>query len=213
MNGSFARDSEALELLEKYRPEVEALSKEVIGSTKVVLDGSVCRHSECNIGNMITDAFVYTRVAQYDGPFWIDAPLAIMQGGGIRSSANVGNITKFDLETIMPYAEGLKIVNVTGKILEDALEFSVEKYTQDRGEFLQMSGIRVTYNMLNPISQRVVSVEVNCKDCQTPQYEKLDLDKEYRVIMSSFIFSGGDGFEMFKVIIIISLIYFTDIFD
>lgn len=182
-----------------YGPKIEALFQIVIGSTKVVLDGSTCRFAECNIGNMITDAFVHARVVQYNGSFWSDAPLAILQGGGIRSSADVGNITKFDLETIMPFTEDLQIVNVTGKILKDALEFSVEKYAKDHGEFLQMSGIRVSYNMQNPISQRVVFVEVKCIDCKIPQYEKLDMDKEYRVIMSSFVFSGGDGFEMFKV--------------
>lgn len=201
MNGSIARDPEVLSLLEKFRPQVEALTHEIIGATKVLLDSSGCRAAECNIGNMIADAFIHTRILQYNGNglHWTDASLALIQGGGIRASAKVSNITKFDLRSILPFGDNLIIVNITGKRLIDALEHSVEKYTGDRGEFLQMSGIRVVFNMTNPIGKRVVSVDVMCGDCSVPHYEKLDLDKEYGTLLSSFLYNKGDGFDMFQV--------------
>ncbi len=37
---------------------------------------------------------------------------------------------------------------------------------------------------------------VLCTDCQIPQYEPLDLDKVYRIITTSFLASGGDGYEV-----------------
>lgn len=72
-------------------------------------------------------------------------------------------------------------------------------YTIRRGEFLQMSGIRVVYNLTQPSSARVHSVEVLCCDCEVPQYEPLDTFKQYRVIVTDFMSLGGHGYTMFTV--------------
>lgn len=199
LNSSVIRDPEVVQLLEKYRPAVEELTEKVLGVSKVLLDGSKCRAVECNIGNMISDALIYTRVNQFNGTRWTDASIAFVQGGGIRASARVGNVTKFDLKTILPFGNTLLVMNMTGTIVKQALERAVEQFTGDRGEFLQMSGLRVVYNMSKPSGQRVDSVDVLCSDCDVPVFNKLDLNREYGVIMSDFIYEGGDGFTMFKV--------------
>lgn len=199
LNSSVIRDPEVLTLLAKYRPAVSDLIETVLGVTKVHLDGSECRAVECNIGNMVSDSLVYTRVKQYNGTQWTDAPIALVQGGGIRASAAVGNVTKFDLKTILPFNNTLLLLNITGRAIKEALERSVEQYTGDRGEFLQMSGLRVVYNMSKSPGHRVESVDVLCSDCSVPLFSKLDLNREYGVIMSEFLHQGGDGFNMFKV--------------
>lgn len=199
LNGTIARDPEVVTLLEKYRPTVEKLLKDKIGYTKVLLDGSSCRKYECNLGNMISDALIYTRVNQYQGPFWTDASICFIQGGGIRASSNVGEISKFDLKTILPFNNTMLLVNINGEGIRKALEHSVKQYTGDRGEFLQVSGIRVTYDLKKKPGNRVTHVEVLCADCEIPEYTKLEPQKEYRVILSKFLYKGGDGFTMFKV--------------
>lgn len=199
MNASVVRDPEVLKLLDKYRPAVYELTQTVIGTTKVLLDGSECRAMECNLGNMISDALIYTRIQQFNGPRWTDAAIAFVQGGDIRASARVGNITKFDLKTICPFNNTLLVIHVPGRIVKEALERSVEQFTGDRGEFLQMSGVRVVYNMSKPSGERVQSVDVLCADCDVPSYDKLDLDRDYGVILNDFLYNGGDGFSMFKV--------------
>lgn len=199
LNASIERDPDVLALLDSYRPGVLALTKETLGVTKVFLDGTSCREFECNLGNMITDAMVYTNAINYTGKYWTDAGIALMQGGGIRASATIGNITKFDLTTMLPFNNGLLKLNVTGHTLMEALERSVVRYTGDRGEFLQMSGLQVVYNLTRPANQRVTSVQAICNECEMPSYSPLKLDSYYPVIISTFVYDGGDDFSMFAV--------------
>lgn len=170
-----------------------------IGSTKVVLEQSQCRAAECNIGNMIADAFVNARVLSYDGQYWTDASIAFIQGGGVRASIHAGTITQFDLDQVLPFNDMLILVKMPGSILKQALEHSVARYTGDRGEFLQMSGVKVVYDLTKSAGERVQSVQVRCAECDVPQFEDLDPKRTYGVILAQFLYSGGDGFNMFKV--------------
>lgn len=207
MNASIERDPEVLELLETYRPGVDALTKEILGSTKVFLDGTSCREFECNLGNLITDAIVYVNAIHHTGKYWTDAGIALMQGGGIRASSETGNITKFDLTTMLPFDNALVKLNVTGQTLMDALERSVERYTGDRGEFLQMSGLHVVYNLTQPANHRVTSAHAICAECAVPAFSPLKLDSYYPVIVSTFMYEGGDDFTMWAVSTIAHNIY------
>lgn len=80
------RESDILELLEVYRPNITNLENTIVGHTKVQLDGrsTMCRSVECNLGNLVADSMIYARVIEdQGGAFWTDAPIAIMNGGGI----------------------------------------------------------------------------------------------------------------------------------
>lgn len=201
MNDDIPRDPEVVALEDIYRPKVDDNMQKVIGRTKVQLDASNCRLVECNIGNLISDAFFRTRVNQYDGPYLTDTPIAFVASGDIRASTKIGEITRFDLETVLPFENQLLAVNVTGKMVKEVLEHSVEQYVVQgpRGEFLQVSGLKVVFNITKSPGQRVESVKVLCSTCEVPFYEPLDLNREYGVLLSSFIKDGGDGFIMFKV--------------
>lgn len=48
-----------------------------------------------------------------------------------------------------------------------------------------------------PIGNRVVSVDVMCRKCIVPEYQPLDPIAVYRILVGSYIGSGGDGFEVF----------------
>lgn len=96
----------------------------------------------------------------------------------------------------------LVVVYVTGKALYEVLEHAVHRYSNiiGRGEFLQMSGLRVIYDLTKESGKRVVSVSMLCSFCNTPSYSELDPIQEYGVIITSFLYEGGDGFFVFKVI-------------
>lgn len=79
------QDKEILNLLEVYRLNVTALEKSVVGHSKVYLEGRkiACRSVECNLGNLITDAMVFSGVLEdQGGDYWTDAAIALYQGGG-----------------------------------------------------------------------------------------------------------------------------------
>lgn len=80
-----AQEKDVLDLLEIYRENITALEKSVVGHTKVYLEGrkNYCRSVECNMGNLITDAMIFSRVLEdQGGNYWTDAAIALHQGGG-----------------------------------------------------------------------------------------------------------------------------------
>lgn len=106
------RDPEMLALEDTYRPKVEAITKKVIGKTRVYLDGSNCRFYECNIGNLVSDALVSARVEQQTTQYMTDASIALILSGDIRASIKMGEMTISDLETALPYQNPLGEENV-----------------------------------------------------------------------------------------------------
>ncbi|XP_044739564.1 protein 5NUC-like [Chrysoperla carnea] len=188
------------ELLDKYRPGVEALRHQVIGRTKVLLDSRTCRYEECNLGNAVTDAFVLYHMDQYHGEFWTDAAIGLVNGGGIRSSldgrSTGGNITQDDLLTTFPFGNIVQSTILTGQDLLDVLQHSANQY--HLGGFLQVSGLHVVYDFSDRGNKRIESVKVRCASCLVPKYEPLVLDQKYKVIVTAFLMAGGDGFDMLK---------------
>lgn len=121
---------------------------------------------------------------------------------GIRASIDKGNITLYDLSATFPF-DDTKIVKVilTGNELLDVLEHSIHRYSNitGRGEFLQMSGIQVIFDLAKPNGSRVESVNVMCNTCNVPKFYPLSKTRQYGVLLTTFLLYGGDGFDMFMV--------------
>ncbi|XP_017864718.1 PREDICTED: protein 5NUC-like [Drosophila arizonae] len=203
LDARVAQEKEVLDLLEMYRENITALKKSVIGHTKVYLEGRMkyCRCVECNMGNLITDVMIFSRVLEdQGGDYWTDAAIALYQSGGIRSSIerkSDGIITQNDLLTVLPFENDLYITRITGKALRIALERSAAyRFSDSDGAFLQVSGIHVVYNPDMPEGNRVVSVKVRCADCLVPSYSYLNDSAYYKVIVPKFLVDGGDGYIM-----------------
>ncbi|XP_050515512.1 protein 5NUC-like isoform X2 [Diabrotica virgifera virgifera] len=196
------QDKDVLELLEKYKPEVEKLSTEV-GRSLVTLDGedSSCRLRECNFGNLIADAFVLYK-ASSSQTVWTDTPIGITNAGGIRAAINPthkGAITKGEIISALPYAKKLVSFKLSGADLVQTLECGIRGNGEtSRGEFLQVSGIKVVYDASKPSYSRVVSVKVRCGNCSIPLYSDLNLSKNYTIVTSKYLTDGKDGFHVLK---------------
>ncbi|EDW48295.1 protein 5NUC [Drosophila sechellia] len=200
LNASVAQEQDLLDLLEVFRPNVTRLEKSVVGHTKVHLEGNkaVCRAEECNLGNLIADAMVFSRLMEEQGgDFWTDAAISIMQGGGIRSSIEKrsdGAITDNDILSVLPWSNKLYMVSMKGSSIRRALEHGAALRGKDSdGGFLQVSGIRVVFNSNKPEGQRVVSVQVRCAACRVPSYSDLKDTSIYNVVLGEFLLDGGDG--------------------
>lgn len=204
MNNAIPRDADFLALLDVYRPAILALEQEIVGHTKVFLDGD-CRKKECNLGNFIADSLVDYHAIQYtENEFWTDAAIGFFQAGGIRTSIELnldGSITMADVHTLLPFENTVVLIEVTGQELMEALEHSVWRVGQEggpAGEFMQYSGIEVTYDYSKPSGERVVSALALCAQCSVPILEPIVLTNKYRILTVSFIGSGGDGYSMLE---------------
>lgn len=203
LDKTIPQDEDVLKIVNRYRDNIHNITEAVLGYTAVILDANACQLSECNIGNLITDAMVFKYASEYTGEHWTDAPIAIIQAGGIRTSVAHSkmptNLTKGDLLEVMPFDGSAVTVTVNGSVLLEMIEHSVANYNpvEPPGQFLQYSGIKVVYNLKKPSGSRVVSAEARCWACDIPKFSKI-VDKDvYKVIMPSFVAIGGDGFSMF----------------
>lgn len=133
---------------------------------------------------------------------WSKVAVAVMNGGAIRASIDErgvnGSITYGDMLLVAPFSNTVDLIKLKGKTLRKMFEFSVSNYKEGEasGRFLQVSGIRVVYDLTKPIGQRVVNLKARCSQCRIPIYELVDDDKVYDVVASSYLVGGGDGYSM-----------------
>lgn len=57
-------------------------------------------------------------------------------------------------------------------------------------------GLKVAYDVSQPNGSRVVSVEVLCSDCEVPEYQPLELNKTYGVVLPHTLTGGNEGYSM-----------------
>ena len=152
-----------------------------------------CRYQECTVGNLLADAFKSAGKS--------DA--AIVNGGGVRSSINKGDLTRSQIMAVAPFFNNLIVKMLPGQCILDALEFGVSKHPTSSGGFPQVSGISYyidtslnskvetdSHGLFLKITgkRKVTNVKING--------EEIDPNKNYSISMSDFIGNGGDGYTM-----------------
>ncbi|XP_072041639.1 snake venom 5'-nucleotidase-like isoform X2 [Amphiura filiformis] len=203
LDDSVEQDPETLSEIEEYRKGITAVTDKVVGRSLVYLQGSprgvlTCRQKECNLGNLITDAAVWYWVTVFNDKEWNDISMAVTNGGGLRDSIDKGAILYREITSVFPFANTYDALQLEGRYVREMLEHSVANYPTS-GAFLQVSGIRVTYDISkDPYNGRVVEVLVLCTECRIPEYFPLDDERLYRIAIPSFIASGGDGFGVLR---------------
>ncbi|MCQ2420263.1 MAG: 5'-nucleotidase C-terminal domain-containing protein [Clostridia bacterium] len=160
----------------------------------------IIRNTETGLGNLCADAY---RVM-------MNADVGIMNGGGIRASVGIGDITKKQLLSVFPWGNLPCKVEVTGQTLLDALELGASKYPGENGGFLHVSGLKYAINESVKSSVKLdehgefikVDGEYRVSDVQilkNGKYQPLDLKKKYTVAGNDYtIVYAGDGFTMFN---------------
>ncbi|CAO1441184.1 unnamed protein product [Diamesa serratosioi] len=198
MDNTIVPDEDIIRQMAPWKAEVDKISLREVGSIKTTLYQKDCARDECTFGNFVTDAFVeyFINHADYaEDDSWSYGTIATTNAGGIRTSLPPGIVTYDDLFTALPFQNTIDSFELRGDHLVEALEFSAAAYTYYN--FLQFSGMKVVFNVTMPENQRVVSVDVLCRKCDVPRFEKLDPTKYYRMIIPSFIGGGGNGFVAF----------------
>ena len=169
-------------MITSMKEEIRPLLEEVVGKTNVFLDGSRdpgVRTKETNLGNIVADALKFAS----------GSDVALTNGGGIRTSVDVGDITYGELNAVLPFGNIVTKIKVTGKQIVQALEHGTSAAPAASGGFPQVSGI--TYEIHTYLTEnRVKNVKINGED--------VDLDKYYTLATNDFTAVGGDGYDMFK---------------
>ncbi|MEH7274765.1 5'-nucleotidase C-terminal domain-containing protein [Neobacillus vireti] len=195
-----ADDSEAAALLAPYKTKVDAIANEEIGVTTTIElenprtngDNTApsVRKNETILGNLITDGML-TKAREFTGKNII---MALQNGGGIRSAIDAGPITVGEVITVLPFANTLATMDLTGAELKEAFEISFSKSPGENGGFLHVAGGKVEFDSTKPAGERVISVKyLN----QNGEYVEIQDEVTYTVATNAFTAKGGDGYNVF----------------
>ncbi|CAH2249305.1 5 -nucleotidase isoform X1 [Pelobates cultripes] len=202
LDSSIPEDPALLVEINKWKEQLTNFSSFELGKTLVFLNGSSveCRYRECNLGNLICDAMIDNNLRYPDELMWNHVSLCIINSGGIRGSIDErnsnGSITLEELLSVLPFGGTFDLIEVKGSTLKAVFEHSVHRYGGGTGEFLQVGGIKVVYNIDKAPGQRVVKLEVICTRCRVPRYVPVEMDQTYKIVLPAFLATGGDGFSM-----------------
>ncbi|MEU8260861.1 bifunctional UDP-sugar hydrolase/5'-nucleotidase [Micromonospora sp. NPDC048999] len=148
------------------------------------------RGGESTLGNLVADA-------QLAGARGTDpsTEIAFMNPGGLRTDMKYaaagkanGTVTYKEAAEVQPFANTLVTMTLTGEQVVQVLE---EQWQPDGASrpFLKLGvskGLFYTYDPTAPKGHHITSITLNGK--------KLDRTAAYRVVVNSFLASGGDNF-------------------
>ena len=192
------KDETVAQAVAAVKSKFDSKMSEVIGHSDFALsiyDNGVriVRNNDTGIGNFVADA--YRTI--------LDADIAIVNSGGIRTSIESGEITYEELFNVHPFANNVAKIKIKGSELANLLEYSVRGLPSENGGFLQVSGITFDVDlsvdsivqvddngMMLPIGEgerRVKNIKVGGAN--------LDPEKIYTLASTDYVLlNGGDGY-------------------
>jgi len=192
---------------------VDAEYNSVFATSEVDLNGDKApgnRTQETNLGDLITDAMVWS-VVKEGGIEQVEpnAVVGITNGGGIRAPIAAGDVTKKDINTVLPFGNTVAVVYVSGTELLEALEASTFCTPEAVGGYPQTSGITWTLDTTKAYDQGDVYVldgkessyyapkSINRVTITAVNGEPFDENATYAVVTNNFCAAGGDTYNVF----------------
>ncbi len=174
-------DATVAALIEKINTANAVIEEEIVSTTEEVLVGERAdvRTGETNLGNLIAESILDIS----------DADVALTNGGGIRSSIDVGDITKGEVLTVLPYGNTVVKIELTGADIIAALEVGLTDYPEAKGAFPHIAGMTVEFDSSKEALSRVTSVMIGDV--------AVDEAATYTLVTNNFLQAGGDGYKMF----------------
>jgi len=175
VDGATSGDPAVAKLADGYAERLGRTIKRVIARTPIPLDGEEhhVRSQETSLGDLLADLIrAYAK-----------ADVAFVNGGGIRSGIQAGPITIEDVMMVDPFGNQLATVELTGAQLLDVLRRAASLPRPDGG-FLQVSGLSLTIRGTDAVGVQVAG-------------QPLQADRTYKVAVSEFLLTGGNGYTTF----------------
>ncbi|MFC0559765.1 5'-nucleotidase C-terminal domain-containing protein [Halalkalibacter alkalisediminis] len=170
-----------------YNEEMEELLQEVIGYTETGLNRS--GNGDTQLGNFWTDAIRYHT----------NSDIALTNNGGIRANIPAGDITKFDIYTIEPFANEIMKIEMTGAAVKEVIKYSYERRSSID---LQTSGL--TYKIITNNAGRYIDSELKVDG------KLIEDDQMYIVAVGDYIGTGGSGYDFAGTVLEATSGYMTD---
>ena len=208
------KDADVQAAADEITTAVDAEYSAVFAKSEVLLNGERApgnRTEQTNLGTLITDAMVWSVVSEGAMEAYYEAPVVgVTNGGGIRAPIAIGDVTKNDIVTVLPFGNTVAVIYVKGSELLEALEASTYCTPEAVGGFPQTSGIEWTLDTTKEYDQG----EVYTLDGKESSYfapasiqrvtitaingEPFDENATYAVVTNNFCAAGGDTYNVFN---------------
>ena len=206
-----AKDAAVAAAAQKIIDRIDKEYGAVFAKSKVELNGAKApngnRDGETNNGDLITDAMLWKVMQNKEGlTVNEDHVVAITNGGGIRAAIKVGDVTKKDIKTVLPFGNTIEVIYVTGNELLEALEASTFCVPESIGGFPQVSGISYTISTgavydanaeTYPASTYYGPKSINRVTINSINGKDFKANDTYAVVTNNFCAEGGDTYYAF----------------
>eukprot|EP00929_Paragymnodinium_shiwhaense_P015179 TRINITY_DN123223_c0_g1_i1.p1 TRINITY_DN123223_c0_g1~~TRINITY_DN123223_c0_g1_i1.p1 ORF type:complete len:720 (+),score=110.89 TRINITY_DN123223_c0_g1_i1:69-2228(+) len=181
------------DIIEDARPALDAWTKTEVGELTQHVEGRrmLCRTGDCEGGRLLAMAFLHSDFAKQTG-----AQYAMIPGGNVRAGLHAGKVTFGDVLTACPFQNSLAVCTLKGDKFREMLEHGVADIFYTRGRLQYVGGafphlaslndFSFVWNPHEPAGRRITKTVPEIVD-----------DASYRIVTSSFVRGGGDGYKVF----------------
>ncbi|MEH7386486.1 bifunctional 2',3'-cyclic-nucleotide 2'-phosphodiesterase/3'-nucleotidase [Bacillus sp. JJ1521] len=167
----YTPDPEVAAIMKKYAEKAEPIKAQVVGQSLSTLEKNyptvANEFGDFALGNLIADGMKAA----------MNTDFAMMNGGGVRSPLETGEVTFGDLFAIQPFGNVLNKVTLSGADLETVLNNQIT----DRGLDFHIAGFKYTYTYDSTAKTGKVI------DIFLPDGSKIDKTKEYTVVVNNYM--------------------------
>ncbi len=200
-------DANAVSILASFQAQVDELKNASIGTVSEDLcleripgqgKSSLCaveatQAHGSDISNIVALAFKEQS---------LESDIAIQNAGGVRIDIAAGDFSIGDAYTLLPFANTLVNLTMTGQeiinVLEEAVEFAVFTPGGSTGAYPYASGLRWDVDLTQVMGSRFTNIEVKLKG--DAEWSAIDPTRTYTVVTNSFVAGGKDGYYTFGTV-------------
>lgn len=192
-------DPGALKVLSKFSGRLDQLKRQVVGRVTETLCleripgqglSSLCPRATTvphggDLPQLVARAYLARGFA---------AQIALQNSGGVRTDLPPGDLRIADVYAVLPFANGMVLVDMSGAeirdTLEDALDYALIPGGSS-GAYPYAAGLRWSVDLSRPKGERFSNLEVKPKGA--PDWTPLDPARRFKVVVNDFIARGQDG--------------------
>ncbi|KAJ1925400.1 hypothetical protein GGI09_002921 [Coemansia sp. S100] len=192
MTTNITEDADMAASVIQWRKPFESYGNTLVGNLTVGVSNSDCLLAECEIGDIATDAMLWSR--SKDTP----TDVAIINGGGIRAGIASGPTKVKDVLLVFPFGNAVVSLDIGGKQLWQIITGVFLKTNLANGRpitsFIQVAGARIKYHpALGSTNGSFVVDSIDIAQGTNDTWAPLDEAKTYRVATLDYIAHGGDN--------------------
>lgn len=200
-------DATAQTVLDGYDAQVSVLEQTVIGTATEDLcleripNQGRSTIAGCQASTAVQGGDIQQLVAHAFRVRSFESDISIQNAGGVRIDIPSGQFTIADAYTLLPFANTLVNLEMTGAEIAATIEEGTENAVREGGStgaYPYAAGLRWDMDLTAANGSRATNLEYQAKG--TTEWVALDMAATYTVVTNSFAASGGDGNDTFEAV-------------